>query len=171
MRAVAVELEVDSPTNSNFRFRPMERNIRGKLDFTRIREPQAMIESSKWPKPIPSQRFGIDPDGDGYLIEPLHDPENAALREKIEKRGVKLEPALTTFEKVDLATWYFWLLRGVQSGILKIVKGSLPDKIEGTPRKNFITNTPKQSSNDKLAEAINRQSDLMEKLLTQLASK
>jgi hypothetical protein len=171
MRATAIELEIDGVNNENLHFRPMERRIRGRLDFTRVKEPMAMVESSKWPKPIPSQRFGIDAEGIGYLIEPLQDAENAVLKEKIEKQGQKLEPAMQTFENADLPTWYFWIKQAVESGIAKIVKGKLPEKFEGTPRKNFVTNTPPQSSNDKLAEALNRQSDLMEKMLTALAAK
>ena len=81
MKATTIELEIDGPANECLMFRPLERNIRGRLDFTRVKEPLAMIESTKWPKPIPSQRFGIEPDGTGYLLEPLHDEENAVLKE------------------------------------------------------------------------------------------
>jgi hypothetical protein len=165
----AIELEIDGPANECLMFRPLERNIRGRLDFTRVREPLAMIESTKWPKPIPSQRLGIDPAGVGYLLEPLHDAENAVLKEKITKQGKRLEPAVQTFENINLPTWFFWIQRAVESGIAKVVKGELPEKIDGKPRINFVMADPQPSDADKLTAAIERQSALMEKLLERLS--
>ena len=146
MKATTIELEIDGPANECLMFRPLERNIRGRLDFTRVKEPLAMIESTKWPKPIPSQRFGIEPDGTGYLLKPLHDEENAVLKEKITKQGKRLEPALQVFEKIDVATWLFWIQRAVESGIAKVTKGTVPEKIEGKPRVNFVMADPKPSA-------------------------
>ena len=128
----------------------------------------AMIESTKWPKPIPSQRLGIDLEGLGYIAEPLHDAENAVLREKITKQGAKLEPELQTFSNIDLPTWYFWMKRAVEAGIAKVVKGKLPDKIDGQPRVNFVTNEPTQGPMDALTAAIEKQNDLMARLLEKL---
>ena len=167
----ALELEIDGQHNENLHFRPLQRSIRGRFDFNRVAEPMARLKAANWPSPIPSQRLGIDADGVGFVVEPLHDDEHAATREKIEARGMKLEPKLQTFESIDLPTWLFWLKRAVESGIAKIVSGKLPDKIDGVARKNFILNEPEQSAADKLTAAIEKQTAMFEKLLDRLGEK
>lgn len=166
----AVELEIDGEHNECLGFRPLPgRSIRGRFDMNRISEPMARIKATEWPTPIPSQRIGIDDDGNGFIVEPLHDAEYAPLREKILKTGQTLEPALTTIENIHAPSWLFWLRRAVESGIAHVVRGKLPDKIDGKPRMNFITNERGPSSSDKLTAAIERQSALMERLLERLA--
>ena len=169
MKATAVELEIDGAGNECLHFRPLERKLRGRLDLTRVKEPLAAVEAQKWPKPIPSQRLGIDAMGIGYLLEPLHDADNTALREKITKQGMGLEPARMTFEGIDLPTWYFWLQRAVESGIAKVISGKLPERIEGKPRMNFVMAEPEPSTSDRLTAAIERQNDLMARLLERIA--
>lgn len=165
----ALEIEIDGQHNENLHFRPLQRSIRGRFDFNRVAEPMARLKAGDWPTPIPSQRLGVDREGVGYLVEPLHDDKHAATREKIKKRGMELEPKLQVFENIDLPTWYFWLKRAVESGIAKIVSGKLPDRIDGEPRKNFILNEPEQSATDKLTAAIEKQTAMFAKLLEKLA--
>ena len=169
LMGATVEVEFDGPHNEGHYFRPLQRSVRGKFDMMRVGEPMARVQASEWPLPIPSQRLGVDENGIGFVKEPLHDAEFAAIKEKIEKRGLKLEPAVTTFDAIDPPTWYFWMKKAVAAGIAKVVAGSLPSKIEGKPRMNFITNEP-VSATDKLAVAIDRQSSLMERLLERLAT-
>lgn len=135
----AIEIEIDGPRNERLYFRPLQRNIRGTFDMNKVPEPMARIAATEWPTPIPSQRLGIDPDGNGYLREPLHNPEHAALREKITRQGQSLEPAVQEFANIDLPSWLFWLKRAVDSGLAKLISGKLPLKIEGTPRTNYVT--------------------------------
>jgi hypothetical protein len=151
-----IEIEVAQP-NTNFHFRPLQRTVRGRFEMAAVPEPMAKIEASNWPLPIPGQRLGIDREGIGYIIEPLHEAGNAPIREKIEKRGAKLEPAQTLYEAIDLPTWHYWLKRAVDSGLCRIVAGKLPDAIEGTPRKNFILADPGPTAGDKLTAAIEAQ--------------
>ena len=129
------------------------------------------IKAHEWPVPIPSQRLGIDPDGNGYIREPLHDGEFAPIKEKIEKMGMKLEPAVQEFPAIDLPTWLFWMQRAVESGLAKVVGGKLPDHIEGKPKMNFVLNEPPTSATDKLTAAIERQTTMFAKLLERLGEK
>jgi hypothetical protein len=164
-----VEIEVDTPRNSNLHFRPLQRSIRGRFDWNRIREPQARLKSHEWPVPIPPQRLGIDADGNGYLVEPLHDEEHAAIREQIEdKLNEKLEPARQEFPGVHIPTWLFWIKRAVESGIARIVKGELPAVIDGTPKRNFIIADRKPNSADKLTAAIEAQTEAFNQLTAAL---
>lgn len=167
----AIEIEIDGIHNENLQFRPLQRSIRGRFDFLRISEPMSKMKANDWPVPIPSQKLGIDPDGNGYLLEPLHDPEHAPIKEKIEAQAMKLEPAIQTFEGIHLPSWLFWIQRAVESGLAKVVSGKLPEKIEGEPRKNFILAPPEKSTTDKLTEAISLQNELFEKLLAKLSEK
>jgi len=73
------------------------------------------------------------------------------------------------FQNIDLPTWLFWMKRAVESGIARVTKGELPKAIDGSKaKKNFITHEPEPSPVDKLTEALERQSKLLEKLLARL---
>jgi hypothetical protein len=164
-----VEIEIDTDRNSNLYFRPLQRAIRGRFDWNRIREPQARLKAHEWPLPIPPQRLGIDAEGNGYLTEPLHDEEHAAIRERIEdKLGQKLEPARQTFPAAHLPTWLYWLKRAVESGIARLVHGQLPTEIEGTPKKNFIHAEAPPNSADKLTVALQEQTAAFKELTAAL---
>lgn len=152
----AVEIEIDGPHNENLMFRPISRSVRGRFDFMRIGEPMAKVKAVEW-VPIPSQRLGINDKGVGYIYEPLHDPEHAALKEKIERMGYRFDPPRTTFTEVDLPSWLFWMKSAVDSGLAKITVGTLPLKPEGFPRKNFILAEPEKTSGDKLTAALEAQ--------------
>lgn len=149
----AIEIEVDTPTNDNLHFRPLTRSIRGRFDMMRMGEPLARVKATEWP-PIPSQRLGITPDGIGYLVEPLHDPQHSGLKTKIERAGMTLEQPLTQFDGIHLPSWLFWMKQACDSGMARVTKGQLPDQIDGTPRHNFIIAEPAASDGDKLATAL-----------------
>lgn len=170
----AIEIEVDGPHNENLRFRPLQRRIRGRFDIQRVGEPLAKLKAHEWPTPIPAQRLGITADGDGYLLEPLHDAEYAALREKIGKGGKRLEPPVQEFESIHLPSWLYWMRRAVESGLARVVKGKLPDKIDGEPRKDFINAPPDPSATDKLTKTLEAQTNAFNRLaaaIEKLASK
>lgn len=169
--ANTLEVEIDGPHNEQLHFTPLQRNIRGKFDFMRMGEPMARIKAVEWPVPIPSQRLGVDADGIGYIAEPLHDAKHAPIKEKIEAQGMKLEPALQTFEGIDLTTWLFWIKQAVEAGLAKVVSGKLPDKIEGKPKMNFVLNEPPANALDKLTVAIEKQTAMFARLLERLGEK
>ena len=50
--------------------------------------------------------------------------------------GYRLEPKHQTFE-VHIPSWLYWLSKAVECGLAKVVKGELPDTIEGEPIKNL----------------------------------
>jgi len=169
MMVKPVEVEVDGPRCEDLIFAPLQRRIRGRLDFLKVGEPMAAVEAQNWPGPIPGQRLGIDREGTGYIAEPLHDPRNGTIKERIEAKGMKLEPKTQVFDSVDAPTWLFWIKQAVEAGIAKVVSGKLPDKIDGKVQMNFVTNEPAESPVDKLTAAIERQTATFEKLLERLS--
>jgi len=165
-----VEIEIDGERNESLYVRPLQRSIRGRFDLNRVGEPMARMKTYRWPVPILSQRIGIDQDGVGYLSEPLHDGAHAPIKERIEKQGQRLEPELQTFANIHQPTWLFWIKRAVQSGLARVVGGSLPDKIDGKPRMNFIVDRPAETTGERLTAAIERQTIVLEKLLERLCN-
>lgn len=167
----ALEIEIDGPHNEALHFAPIQRSVRGRYDLLRVGEPMAKIAAQQWPI-VPSQRLGIDPDGNGYLFEPLHEPEHGAVRDKIAKLGMRLEERVQHFPDIHLPSWLFWIKQAVASGIARVTKGQLPETIDGEPRKNFILAEPEPTNTDKLTTALteqtaafNRLSDLLVKLV------
>lgn len=165
--ADVLEIEIDGPHNENLRFDPLQQNIRGRFDAQRLLrfDDGAGRLAREWPEAIPGQRLVLDFDnGNAYLAEPLHDAEYAALREKIEAKGFRIAAARQDFSAVNVPTWAFWIMRAVQSGIAKIIRGKLPEKIDGQPQTEFIVKRG-QDPMDKLAAAIERQNELILQLL------
>ncbi len=159
----ALEIEIDGQHNEAFFFRPLQRKVRGRFDLNRIGEPMARVTATEWPSAIPSQRLGVDPSGGGYVTEPLHDEEHAALREKIERQGSRLEPAVQEFQDIDLPSWLFWIKRAVESGLAKVTSGKLPAKIEGTPQMNYVTGD-KATFGNELQETMRAQTAAFDRL-------
>ena len=167
-----IEVAIDGPLNESLSFRPLPgKVIRGAFDLNKIPEPMARLRSSEWPQPIPGQRIGIDAEGIGYVKETLHDAEHSAIREKILKSGARLAPPIECFEGVDQASWLFWLARAVASGIARVVKGTLPDKLPSNPRRNYIMASPPETVQDRLAAAIEAQSKMIGQLVERMAAK
>jgi hypothetical protein len=155
--ANVIEIEPDTKNNNDLGFMPLWRSIRGRFDFNRMGEREAKLMTIKFPDPIPGQRLGIDLDaGEGYIVEPLHHPEHRKIRETLAKDGYPgLEPerAIFPLQKEDHATWLYWMKRAVDGGLAKLVRGKLPDRIEGKPRKNFVTK-PRIDPRDKMIERL-----------------
>lgn len=167
----ALEIEIDAPQNQSLAFRPLPGvSIRGRFDLNRLAEPMARLKTQEWPVPIPGQILGIDPSGDGYVREPLHNAEYAAIREKIERKGYRLAPAVEEHANVDAESWVYWMARAVQSGVAKVVSGKLPATLPTNPRRNYI-HAVQVNRTDRLADAIERQTAMFEKLLAKLSEK
>lgn len=163
-----IEVEVNGKNNNNLFFGPLGRTVRGRFELVNAtrHHPAASVLTNRWSEPIPGQRIGIDTDtGEGFIVEPLHEDEHTAIRDRIKKTH-KLEPRKQTFTRVHVATWLYWLKRAVDAGLAKVTSGKLPDTVEGAKRDLFIP----QHANalDKLSAAIDRQTEMFGKLLTAL---
>lgn len=163
-----LEIEIDGGANESLFFAPLQRRIRGRFDVNRVAEPLARMKARDWPQPIPGQRLGINLEsGEAYLAEPLREPQHAAIRDRVERLG-KVGPDSEPFGIVHLPTWLHWLKRAVGSGIARVVKGELPTKIDGEPRRSFIHAEPAPSTNDRLAAAIDANTRMLGELLKTL---
>jgi hypothetical protein len=134
-----VEIVIDGPKNENLYFRPLQRPLRGTFDLNRVPEPLARMQINAFPRPIPGLHLVVDVEKKtAAVVDPLHEPEHAAIREKIEARGLKLGPQAERFEGIDTNTWLFWMRRAVASGVAKIVEGKFPEIDEAKAQKNFV---------------------------------
>jgi len=166
-----IEVEVDSSTNDNLHFAPLQRRVRGRFDYNRDTEPKAKLRTGEWPHPVPGQRIALDlTAGTGSIIEPLREPEARIMREKIERSGMGIAEN-ETFTGIHVPTWLYWIKRAVESGLARIVNNAkLPDKIDGEPQLSFITR-PRKNPNDRLAEAIDTNTRVLTELLKSLAKR
>jgi hypothetical protein len=163
-----IEIEIDDRLNRSLSFTPIQSVVRGRLDFMRG-DAALRVKADDWPAGIPGQRVGFDTDTNlGYVAEPLHDPEFAAQRAKIEASGQSLPEKRRTFTGPGdagydwAATWVYWIKRAVESGMAKLLKGKLPAEVKGNVRKNFVTSDPRRSRQS--AETAN---SLLVAMLTQ----
>jgi hypothetical protein len=149
-----LEIEVDSPTNSNWQFLPLGKTIRGRVDFHRAHQADVARLAKEFPRGIPGQRLILDLDaGEGRIVDPIHDDPD--LCAKIKARKMALPPREETFAitKESAPTYQYWLKRAVDSGTARLLKGKLPEKIDGRVTKRFNiqeTTTPQEARMDKL---------------------
>jgi hypothetical protein len=134
--AEVLEIEMDGPRNENPIFRPLQKRLRGRFDLMRVAEPQSRMLMEKLPKPIPGQRLGLNmATREGYLLEPLHLPEYAEIKQSVCEpdgtRACSLPEPREVFPEVDLATWLYWMAAEVKNGTAKITIGKLPANVEG----------------------------------------
>jgi hypothetical protein len=130
--ANVIEIEVDHPQNHNWFFAPLGKPIRGRIDFLREKQTDYLKLRDDFPRGLPGQRLTIDLDaGQAVLTDPIHQDPNICAQ--IKKRGMGLPTEKETFEfdKALIPTWCYWIKRGVGSGMVKVLKGKLPEKIEG----------------------------------------
>jgi hypothetical protein len=158
----AVTVEVDcGPGNENWYCPFLSETLRGRCDFERSKDIEvkklALLPNAI--KAVPGQRLVLDPEKRlGLVLEPLREERHQTLVERIARRlygGQKVELKLPEARKEvplkgenDVATWAYWLKRGVQSGCLKVVEGELP-AVQGKPRKNFLLPENYESANER----------------------
>lgn len=170
--ANVLEIEIDGPQNEALQFRPLQRRVRGRFDFTRGGVDLYAV-GAEWPGPVPGQKLGIDLDrGVGYVVDPLHDPANVVFKERIEKKGWTLPPAREEFPGACKASWLYWLANAVRCGLARVVSGKLPEasETEGA-RKDFIFAPKPPSTNERLIAALERNTAAFEKFLNAIAAK
>jgi hypothetical protein len=137
---MTIEIVVDGPKNQDVQFRPLQRALRGTFDVNRVPDPQARLKIAEFPRPIPGVHITLDTDKKtAAIVEPLYEAEHAAIREKIERMGMKLPPQREEFQNIDVPTWLYWMRRAVANGVAKIVEGKFPEIDESQVQKNFIT--------------------------------
>lgn len=164
MKTLAVEIA--GPKNQCVYFSPLRMRIRGALDVRKIAEPNGMKLHAEWGEGVPGQRIEYYPEsGEGAIVEPLHDSEFAALREKIEARGMKLAPQRQPFS-CDAATAIHHLRAIVEGGAGRLVAGEWPE-VTGTPRTRFHS-AERPGPMDRLAQAIEEQNKLQAQTLEAL---
>lgn len=158
-------VEIDNPRNCNHMFPPLQRTLRGRLDWNRDQRPHARANGDQMGV-IPGQRIMIG-GNKATIHEPLRDDDYEVQREKIEAMGYTLAKD-ETFDDIDANTWHFWLQRAVDAGHAKVIDGKLPRADAGKATKDFIHTKPTNPI-DKLSEAIERQTEALTKLLEGLA--
>lgn len=160
MSKSSVVVEIDGPQNESLHFRPLGQRIRGRFDPRKMTNPGELLR--QYPDGIPGQRLGFSPDtGEGWIEEPLQDPANRQIAEKLEER-FKLPPAKQSCGQVDLPTWSYWLQGAVDCGLAKVVEGRIPPADASEARKSFHS-TPRPDPIDKLTDAIERLLSKLEK--------
>ncbi len=159
-----IEIEVQG-ANRNLFFAPLDRVLRGELDFLKIREPQARLLADKWPTPIPGVRLRLDTKtAMGSIVDPLHDELHKATAEQIKKR-FKLPPAREDFPDVHVPTWIDRMQKAVKAGHAKLVAGEFPAKLPGKPVERLLTMDAESPADLqmaillKLAEAVDKLAD------------
>lgn len=163
--------------NRNPLFPPLpERPMRGRFDSTLAvkRDADASKLLVDWPDGIPGERLEVNPEtGEAAIVEPLRDPRFAAIADKLKQRGLALPPARQPLPQLDKPTALYWVREAVRNKQAVLISGKLPDKIEGTPRTEFILSPPPPSPLDRLTEALLAQAtafarlaDVLEKTVT-----
>lgn len=167
------EIEVDGPQNERLSFLPLQRRVRGRFDYMRVRESKAHTRITEFPKGIPGQRLRLNlATGEASLVEPLQDREHSTIANHLRKEGFEI-PESETFKVVDVATWAFHMGRAVEAGIAKVTLGSMPSTLPGKPKTRFFSNTH-VGAQEQLTEALHAQAAAFVKLaeaIAQLAAK
>lgn len=164
-KSQTLEIEFDGPKNQSVYFTPIQKRVRGRFDAHRVVDGGRLLRD--FPEPVPGQRLQLDlGTGEAAIFEPLHDHEFIAIRERIEESGRKL-PEQYERVKADVATWVYWLRGLVDTGLAKVVVGELPAKVEGVPRTRFHS-TEQPDPIDRLATAIEKQSEMLGRMLSKL---
>lgn len=169
-----IEITIEGPKNENLIFAPLGRMLRGAFDLMRDDWPRAAELRGKFgTHRIPGQVLGIDPETCTAWIRDLA-AEHPDTRPKIERMGYTLPPARETvpIQPDEVPTWLYWMRRAVEGNLAAVTKGALPElrDITGPVKKHFMSE-PQKSPTDRLAEAVEKQNELMAKLLESLAKK
>lgn len=148
-----VRIEIDNPGCARWYAPMIQREVRGRFDHRRDREPLAALAHVRLGCDIPGQVIELDTDArKAEVIEPLADPRNAKLVRHLAKlmgtTGVtpafelQIRPGGEKYDlkdERDVATWCYWVRRAVESGVAQVVDGELPpaEMCRGA-RKQFI---------------------------------
>ena len=148
MKSNVVEIEVDSPKNGSLVFAPIQKKVRGRYDDSRVIAEYVKRDARKYP----GQVIGLDLEsGVGYIRETLHEDRYESLRIRLSQQW-SIPQERREYQSTDVPTWLHWMRRAVDGGLARVVKGVLPEKIEGTPRKEW--NVPKSRNRARVLEKV-----------------
>jgi len=117
-----LEVELDAKGTDVY-FKPLDRTLRGRLDFADVAN--ADKQRRLWGGPIPGMIVGVDvTKGEGFIKEPVHG--NEKMKELAEKEFT-LAPELETFPDVDVPKWLRAIGRLIQSGFARVIRGEPPE--------------------------------------------
>lgn len=152
-----VEIEVNDGRNGDLLFHPTGERVRGRFDAAKVNAPELGTLVRDLPSGVPGQLIRFDPaTNTGAIVDPLHDPANAATRAAIEKRltgssvfagAVEFPPAVKEYANAHGPTWTGWMRRAVAAGLARVTKGKLPDADPPDMRRSFYS-TPKVDPKD-----------------------
>lgn len=137
-----VEIEVDTDTNANLFFQPLQEHVRGRFLPARVRVESAGKLAMALPDGVPGQRIRLDTDkAEATVLDPLAAPEHARTRDTLAKivtgdesakadRLAFAPPARIT-PGVHVPTWVGWMVRAVKAGYARVVSGQRPDAVPG----------------------------------------
>ena len=145
-----VEIVIDNPNNRRLYFDPLGQSIRGRFDYSRIKERNAAIFTSQFPDGIPGQGLRVDLDSKhGTIVENIHkDRQVKAILSKHHEIAEDQDVG-----EVHVSTWLHWMKRAVENGTAKLVAGKFPDKIDDEPQLTFFRRKV-VSKVDKLVDAL-----------------
>ena len=165
----AVVVEIDGSQNESLFFRPVGRVVRGRFDPRRLPDESGTL-ARRFPKGVPGQRLELDVTaGRGAIVEPLHLAEFKTEAAEISKLG-SLPASRQEFElsEKDAMTWAWFIKTAVDIGLAHVVIGELPKVTAEDADLTFLTK-PEANPLDKLTAALERQNELLGKLLAQRA--
>ena len=145
--AKQIVVEVDTPTNGNYMFKPTGEVLRGHLDVKRDPVLLRSREVGNLP-PIEGQMIVLDMTAKiGRVVDPLGTPEGrvvlAGVTQRLKNSGLDHREQSPKTDKTyhlndeEVATWCYWMKRMVDTNLGRLVEGSFPSKLPADPQKIF----------------------------------
>ena len=144
-----VEIEVNDGRNGDLLFHPTGERVRGRFDASKVNASELGTLVRDLPSGVPGQLIRFDPaTGTGAIVDPLHDPANAATKAAIEKRitgasafggSVDFGQPVKEYKDAHAGTWTGWMRRAVAAGLARVTKGKLPDEDPADMRRSFYS--------------------------------
>lgn len=150
MTSNVIEIEVDIERNRNLYFVPIDRQVRGRFDWRRVADKHGPELRDQWgEEPLPGQTISLDLDsGKGAILEPLASVKE--FKKCVEDRRETLAPARQEFANINPSAWLYWIKAAVETGKAKLLKGTLPPKVDYKPARFGES----RSTTDRLLETL-----------------
>lgn len=162
--SAVIEVEMAARLGAPVFCPPLQRTVRGRIVVAELSEASGELMRD-WPVAVPGKVIGLDEQGHVYIRDRLHEPAFAHLCDKLKAKELRPGPERENLGLVDRPTILFWLRRIVDAHLGEVIKGELPERIEGTPRVRFVGAEP---APDPALAAIDRLAAIMGSLLERL---